>query len=496
MYPSHLFTFSQDDMIQNATMQFDRWCRLPLADRESIRGIQRCRDQNTLCGQIIVMCALIIIILGPIAGSVLRSQADVDQYVPATCSGKQAIFNRKRVGTRESETAEVLLIDPAGTDVSRTVILRYPNHSPMLLLWNEADVKIWHYSVMSDNFTCYVDNQALRGGSVRINGVIDPILVGRWGWELMVGIVALAASTIPVMIVLAVLTERRAQTSTQTLLQEKPDLKEIVDMAKHYGSIILTDDAYNTYWIVTDQQQLNGVMGAPPPYAPIDHMNPASPPPYNDRAGSYLRWLRLNKHRRDRFIWARQKLAVQSENWSMIAFGMLIAITMVIMSLYVIINVERLKTYESKQCLGGITNLIKNGACIRATVRILSDNGSDNGSVVLLYPSTVCHLIVMRIDDVDKWLASLNQSSFKCYVQSGDTGMKEGYTEREVPDYAGWIVMLVAGLIIGAVAFIAMLVSFLDMLELRRFYHQVSADRQLEFWNIDYPETGSVTIYV
>lgn len=493
MYPRSFNIINQDKT------HFDRWCQLSLEDRETIRGLQRYNEQNSNCCAAIVLCMLAIVILGPMAGTVLGSQAIVDRYQPANCSGRNATFSWNRCSLIDyCGKAEVMLLDSNGTAI-RPAVLRYPNHSPLLVSWYIVTTEKWYKSVQADTYTCYIE-APIDSPPGRIDGVLDPELVGQRGWRLMAGIVVLAAILIVPFAIMAYLTQHWGHIYAQQLMHVRPDLKEIIRMAKTHRAESLTEAAVNHYWITMEHRKLEVPRVAvpvpafaatpvdPPAYWYVINLadetdDVAAPPAYRDpydRPGSIQRWRRLDKARRDRFRWAHEVRKNQRDKWVFSSIGMMISVALVVMSLFVIINVGKLEQYQEQQCLGGTTEVVqtRGGACIWATVK--TANGSH---VRLRYPSTACELVQANKVAAKKWLVSLDRPSFTCYTK-GD----EGVTLRTVPDYGGWIVMLLAGIFLGSGTIVSMVAACHEMMELRNFYHLVAASGQLQFWDSEYPE--------
>jgi hypothetical protein len=432
MYPPQILRYESPETTRRAKHQYDQWVKLSQLERQSVRAVAKESENIRAFSAQLSLAIILVVILSPMAGTVLKAQSIVDGYQAATCRGINATVSWNKCVSFLSVIkfcgkVSVESIDRNGT--IRMSVIRYPNHSPLLVPFYGVDVVQWLNVVQSNkSFTCYLDSELSRG-------VVDPELEARWGWIIMAIIAAFAAMMIPVLI-FVIYNACNNRIRLFDHLDNRPDLKQYL-LPSHFQF---------TYYILDEKHVLQ-------------YKNA-------DKLGS------LDQTERSLLREANMLRESQEENWCMSIFGVVLFI-FITLSLTVIIDVRNLSTYHQTQCLRGPSNISKYGACAYATFQTI-----DGNYVRLRHPAAACR-IALGISK-NEWLQSLSVSSgsntFTCYV-SGNTGV----STRTIKGYKGWIVMLVTGVVILLIAIGGIVATVRERIRMMDIYSILSAKGMLHF---------------
>ncbi len=166
-----------EDRINHIERIRAKWARLTPAERESVRIIFKMNNNMSAAVSWVYLSMIVLLILSPMCGIVLGRQREFSRYRETVCNATEApvfyycaIFKPFCVSVRAVELA-----------ANRTVVLRYPNHSPGVVSWMGVDVADWLERVKDGPFRCFLRGPAGAPGAT--SGVLDRDVVGLNGWR-------------------------------------------------------------------------------------------------------------------------------------------------------------------------------------------------------------------------------------------------------------------------------------------------------------------------
>lgn len=450
MYPALISNLDNRALKTRYCDLFDKWCRLSQPDRKLLRKIINADTKVNINGSQIILAIMLLLILGPMAGTVLSAQSQVDRYQPATCSGTNANISWSicvSFPVKICGKAEVTVVSNGsnGSNGSKA-ILRYPTHTPLLLTWFESDLKNWQDSIKGvDLFTCYLEGN---------QGVLDPRLSGLWGWVLMAVIAAIAGLAALVLAVTVYKLSKSNQDLMNSLTTDRPDLLEYLAFTNlRRGDAPLLESHVMTYWTVCE------IEGKEVP---------------TDYPKQLQTWQGLDNKTHNMIRWTHKARRRRGEHWCMCTLGVILAAVLISISLTLIVGSSKLKSYRQTQCLGPPVNTSSQGRCARASVFTV-----DGERISLRYPAVSCNLELVS-QSGEKWLTSINKSAFTCYVSGGN-----GVTYQRIAKFPFWVIMLVAGVLIALVTILCIYSCYTDEAKLAKYYKDLAGLGLLHFWEIE-----------
>lgn len=156
-----------------------RWIALSVEDRNMTRKIAALNYKYTLLAHSIQTSIVMLLILVPMVAVVLTNQYTVDQYTKTVCNvtapPKLVYCAAFKPACGRAEAVDLLN--------NRSVILRFPSHTPSLVAWLSFDVVDWLTYIQGREFPCYVRD--LNGSTI---GVAHKEVPGLNGWRFAAGL--------------------------------------------------------------------------------------------------------------------------------------------------------------------------------------------------------------------------------------------------------------------------------------------------------------------
>lgn len=155
-----------------------KWAALSLEDRNAVRRIAELNYRIVMTAHGIQTSVILLLILVPMTAVVLSNQSEVDRYTKTLCNvSTSPTFVYCAAFKPFCGRAEAIDLQH-----NRSVVLRFPSHSPALVTWLIFDVLDWMKHINNSNFTCYVRDR--NGPTV---GVVNREVTGLNGWRFAAG---------------------------------------------------------------------------------------------------------------------------------------------------------------------------------------------------------------------------------------------------------------------------------------------------------------------